>query len=451
MCRRTRRRSSRNGAPVVYVFAGGSQPGTAVLRHHPLVGDRGPVRLHRRGARLAAVGPSLHAAGDAVELQQREPRCQGRRFRVHQAADPGGRRRTTAPIRAEVCLRPLQRLDVRPRHGLPDARVLHRHRRQRSNLCPRRRLCHLGDSHVPEHGRKRQRQPVPLEPRRAPQSRDVLAQPERQPRRCRHPESVQTGVGPLQRTTLWRWNNDEGIPLYMYGITAARNHNVSVDTAWTAWEEWFAKWRKDRAGNSLSTKARPSRRSQVHRFRCAWSPVLNLRRTAGLVDVVLTAEVGDLASWDVSERPAAGRNACVDQVVGAGEHPGGDLQEERSVELAPRQGGNPVRHRTGRACWLGQPVHCHDDRAGSQVGTLARRVLRVRGRVKEGQVTSSAPGSALEAEDHVARADLFSRGSVMARRTPATCSSIPGAAVQVATTRTTSTRPFLSRAADVRF
>ena len=38
------------------------------------------------------------------------------------------------------------------------------------------------------------------------------------------------------------------IPLFMYSICAARNHNVSVDTNWTAWEEWFSKWRKDSAG-----------------------------------------------------------------------------------------------------------------------------------------------------------------------------------------------------------
>ena len=64
-----------------------------------------------------------------------------------------------------------------------------------------------------------------------------------------NPESVQPGVGMLERTTLYRWYNDRNVPLFMYSITAARNHNVSVDTNWTAWEEWFSKWSKDSAGN----------------------------------------------------------------------------------------------------------------------------------------------------------------------------------------------------------
>jgi hypothetical protein len=114
-----------------------------------------------------------------------------------------------------------------------------------------------------------------------------------------HPDSVQTGAGMLERTSLWRWNNDQGIPLYMYGITAARNHNVSVDSNWTAWEEWFAKWRKDSAGN-LHYEGR--------RVQAVTSPlvamrikpeILNLRTTVGLAKVVLTADMGDLASWNV--------------------------------------------------------------------------------------------------------------------------------------------------------
>jgi hypothetical protein len=63
------------------------------------------------------------------------------------------------------------------------------------------------------------------------------------------PGSVQSGVGMLERTTLYKWANEQGIPLFMYSICAARNHNVSVDTNWTAWEEWFSKWNKDSAGN----------------------------------------------------------------------------------------------------------------------------------------------------------------------------------------------------------
>ena len=113
------------------------------------------------------------------------------------------------------------------------------------------------------------------------------------------PDSEQFGVGPLERTSLWRWNNDQGIPLYMYGITAARNHNVSVDTNWTAWEEWFSKWSKDGAGN-LHYEGRlvPAVTSPLVAMRIR-PHVLNLRTTAGLAKVVLTADMGDLASWNV--------------------------------------------------------------------------------------------------------------------------------------------------------
>ncbi|MFB8388118.1 alpha/beta hydrolase-fold protein [Microbacterium sp. NPDC055910] len=61
-------------------------------------------------------------------------------------------------------------------------------------------------------------------------------------------DSTQTGVGQLQRTTLQRWENAQGIPLYMYGFTAGRDHNVSVDTMWDVWEQWFSKWSKDETG-----------------------------------------------------------------------------------------------------------------------------------------------------------------------------------------------------------
>ncbi|MCR2791673.1 alpha/beta hydrolase-fold protein [Microbacterium sp. zg.Y625] len=62
------------------------------------------------------------------------------------------------------------------------------------------------------------------------------------------PDSTQTGVGQLERTTLQRWENAQGIPLYMYGFTAGRDHNVSVDTMWDVWEQWFSKWSKDDTG-----------------------------------------------------------------------------------------------------------------------------------------------------------------------------------------------------------
>jgi poly(3-hydroxybutyrate) depolymerase len=114
-----------------------------------------------------------------------------------------------------------------------------------------------------------------------------------------NPESVQTGVGMLERTTLYRWNDEQGIPLYMYGITAARNHNVSVDTAWDAWEQWFSKWRKDVAGNLYY---------EGQLVQAVTSPlvgmdvvpnVLNLRTRTGLATIVLSADIGDLASWTV--------------------------------------------------------------------------------------------------------------------------------------------------------
>ncbi|PZF85625.1 hypothetical protein [Jiangella anatolica] len=114
------------------------------------------------------------------------------------------------------------------------------------------------------------------------------------------PDSEQAGVGLLERTTLWRWNNDQGIPLYMYGITAARNHNVGVDTNWTAWEEWFSKWSKDGAGNLhyegslVQAVTSPLVAMRVD------PRVLNLRATSGEARVVLTADIGDLSSWNIS-------------------------------------------------------------------------------------------------------------------------------------------------------
>lgn len=115
-----------------------------------------------------------------------------------------------------------------------------------------------------------------------------------------NPDSVQTGVGMLERTTLWRWNNDQGVPLYMYGITAARNHNVSVDTNWTAWEEWFSKWSKDRSGNLRYEGSRVQAVTSPQVTMRMLPHVLNLRSSAGLVRVMFTADTGDLDSWNVS-------------------------------------------------------------------------------------------------------------------------------------------------------
>jgi poly(3-hydroxybutyrate) depolymerase len=134
-----------------------------------------------------------------------------------------------------------------------------------------------------------------------------------------NPDSLQTGVGMLERTTLWRWNNDQGIPLYMYGITAARNHNVSVDTNWTAWEEWFSKWSKDSAGNlnyegslvQAVTSPLVAMRIDPH--------VLDLRTTAGLAKVVLTADSGDLASWNISNVRLQGATPVSVRSFGHGE------------------------------------------------------------------------------------------------------------------------------------
>ena len=116
-----------------------------------------------------------------------------------------------------------------------------------------------------------------------------------------NPDSVQTGAGMFERTTLWRWNNDQGIPLYMYGITAARNHNVSVDTNWTAWEEWFSKWSKDGAGN-LHYDGSLVQAVTSPLVAMRMNPqVLNLGTTAGLVKVTLSADVGDLSLWNIAD------------------------------------------------------------------------------------------------------------------------------------------------------
>lgn len=63
------------------------------------------------------------------------------------------------------------------------------------------------------------------------------------------PTDVEYGIGMLQRTTMYSWANEQDIPLVQYSVTAARNHNVSVDSLWTFWEEWFSKWTKDKEGN----------------------------------------------------------------------------------------------------------------------------------------------------------------------------------------------------------
>lgn len=63
------------------------------------------------------------------------------------------------------------------------------------------------------------------------------------------PSEIRTGVGPLERLIVYSWENQQGIPLYMYGVTAGREHNCTVDNMWSLWEEWFSKWDKDDAGN----------------------------------------------------------------------------------------------------------------------------------------------------------------------------------------------------------
>jgi predicted esterase len=64
-----------------------------------------------------------------------------------------------------------------------------------------------------------------------------------------NPDTVTFGIGMLERLTLYTWTSEQDIPLYAYGVVAGRNHNVSVDTNWSVWEEWFSKWRKDDEGN----------------------------------------------------------------------------------------------------------------------------------------------------------------------------------------------------------
>jgi poly(3-hydroxybutyrate) depolymerase len=133
-----------------------------------------------------------------------------------------------------------------------------------------------------------------------------------------NPDSLQTGVGMLERTLLWRWNNDQGIPLYMYGITAARNHNVSVDSNWTAWEEWFSKWRKDRAGN-LRYEGRLVQAVTSPLVAMRVEPdVLDLRKSAGLAKVVLSADIGDLAAWNVSNVRLPGATPVSTRSLGNG-------------------------------------------------------------------------------------------------------------------------------------
>jgi hypothetical protein len=115
------------------------------------------------------------------------------------------------------------------------------------------------------------------------------------------PDETQSGVGPLERIFLYKWNDAQGVPLFMYSITAARNHNVSVDTNWTAWEEWFSKWRKDAAGN-LYYENRLVQGAVTSPLvtQQAVPSVLNLKTLAGVATVVLRTDVGDLALWNVS-------------------------------------------------------------------------------------------------------------------------------------------------------
>jgi len=64
-----------------------------------------------------------------------------------------------------------------------------------------------------------------------------------------HPDVIKGGVGILERTLVYSWTNKQGIPLFVYSVTAGRPHNVSVDSNWTFWEDWFSKWDRDDAGN----------------------------------------------------------------------------------------------------------------------------------------------------------------------------------------------------------
>ena len=56
-----------------------------------------------------------------------------------------------------------------------------------------------------------------------------------------HPDEIRAGVEILERTMVYSWTNNQRIPLFVYSVTAGRPHNVSVDSNWTFWEDWFSR------------------------------------------------------------------------------------------------------------------------------------------------------------------------------------------------------------------
>lgn len=61
--------------------------------------------------------------------------------------------------------------------------------------------------------------------------------------------------GILGRQHYYTWLNASGVPVYRYGWTEGRSHNCSVDDMWLLWESWFAKWSMNQAGDRLYSES----------------------------------------------------------------------------------------------------------------------------------------------------------------------------------------------------
>lgn len=57
--------------------------------------------------------------------------------------------------------------------------------------------------------------------------------------------------GPLGRQHYYTWSNKAGVPVYRYGWTDGRSHNCSVDDMWLLWESWFVNWSLAEDGSRL--------------------------------------------------------------------------------------------------------------------------------------------------------------------------------------------------------
>ena len=61
--------------------------------------------------------------------------------------------------------------------------------------------------------------------------------------------------GMLGRQHYYTWSNEDGVPVYRYGWTEGRSHNCSVDDMWLLWESWFSKWSLDENGDRLYSES----------------------------------------------------------------------------------------------------------------------------------------------------------------------------------------------------